>query len=129
MLVALIGLAFFLAAGPVAAAESETTKEYSACLDKANGVTVEMIDCIGAETKRQDVRLNENYRRLLSKVSLHRKRELLEAQRAWMRFRDANCRFYYDPEGGSLSRVIAAECILSATADRAKELKQLINEQ
>jgi uncharacterized protein YecT (DUF1311 family) len=88
-----------------------------------------MIDCISGETKRQDIRLNENYRRLLPKLSLHRKKELLEAQRAWIRFRDANCRFYYDPEGGSLSRVTAAECFLSATADRAKELKQLTDEQ
>jgi uncharacterized protein YecT (DUF1311 family) len=126
--IALSGL-FALAVGQAGAADRETTKEYSTCLDKAGGVTVEMIDCIGAETRRQDVRLNHNYKQLLSKLSARRKRELIEAQRAWIGFRNANCRFYYDPEGGSLSRVTAAECTLNATADRASELKQLTDEQ
>src|SRR5262249_11886335 len=99
-----IGLAFAVAVGPVAAADRETSKEYTSCLDKAGGVTVEMMDCIGAETKRQDARLNENYKRHLSKLSANRKKALTEAPRAWIGFRDANCRFYYDPDGGSLAR-------------------------
>jgi uncharacterized protein YecT (DUF1311 family) len=126
---AFIGLAFALAAGPVGAAERETSKEYAACLDKSGGVTPEMMDCISAETKRQDARLNENYKRLLSKLSANRKKTLTEAQRAWISFRDANCRFYYDLDGGSLARVSASECTLNATADRATELKQLTDGQ
>ena len=125
----LVCLAFAFAAGPVFAADRETSKEYATCLDKASGVTPEMMDCIGAETKRQDARLNENYRRLLSKLSANRKKSLTEAQRAWISFRDANCRFYYDPDGGSLARVSASECTLNATADRATELKQLTDGQ
>jgi uncharacterized protein YecT (DUF1311 family) len=124
-----IGLAFGLAVGSVAAADRETSNEYTSCLDKAGGVTVEMMDCIGAETKRQDARLNDNYKRLLSKLSANRKKALTEAQRAWISFRDANCRFYYDPDGGSLARVSASECTLNATADRAAELKQLTDGQ
>jgi uncharacterized protein YecT (DUF1311 family) len=105
------------------------TKEYLTCLDKASGVTVEMITCISAETKRQDVRLNENYNKLGSKLSANRKKALLEAQRAWIKFRDANCRFYYDPEGGSSARVAADECLLNATADRVGELKLLATDR
>jgi uncharacterized protein YecT (DUF1311 family) len=101
------------------------TKEYLTCLDKASGVTVEMITCISAETKRQDVRLNESYNKLGAKFSANRKKALLEAQRAWIKFRDANCRFYYDPEGGSSARAAADECVLNATADRVRELKLL----
>ncbi|MGB0126460.1 MAG: lysozyme inhibitor LprI family protein [Rhodocyclaceae bacterium] len=48
-----------------------------------------------------------------------------EAQRAWIKFRDANCDFYYDPEGGSLARVSANDCMMSSTARRAKELESL----
>jgi len=84
-----------------------------------------MITCISAETKRQDVRLNENYNKLGAKLSANRKKALLEAQRGWIKFRDANCRFYYDPEDGSSARVAADECLLNATADRVRELKLL----
>ena len=120
-----IGVAYFVSTGLTSAQDREMTKEYLTCLDKASGVTVEMINCISAETKRQDVRLNENYNKLGSKLSANRKKALLEAQRAWIKFRDANCRFYYDPEGGSSARVAADECLLNATADRVRELKLL----
>ena len=86
-----------------------------------------MLDCIGAETDRQDARLNENYKRLMSKVSDDRKKQLLEAQRAWIRFRDANCSFY--AEGGSIAQVAVNDCILVTTVDRANELKRLTADQ
>ena len=122
-LATIIGLPLLLSSGPCAAADREMSREYTVCFDKSNGVTAEMINCILAETTRQDARLNENYKNLMSKLSQSRKQALLEAQRAWIQFRDANCRFYDDPEGGSIARVTANECILNATADRAKELQ------
>ena len=54
---------------------------------------------------------------------------MVEAQRAWIKFRDTNCGFYADPEGGSAARMTANECFLNATVDRAKELKLLANDQ
>jgi uncharacterized protein YecT (DUF1311 family) len=80
----------------LAASETETSQEYSSCIDKANGVNPALIDCALAETKRQDARLNENYKRLMSKLTEERKKALLEAQRAWIMFRDANCAFWDD---------------------------------
>ena len=55
------------------AADREMTQEYSTCLGKSNGVTTEMINCILAETMRQDARLNENYRKL-GRVLINRRR-------------------------------------------------------
>jgi uncharacterized protein YecT (DUF1311 family) len=97
------------------------TQEYSTCVGKSNGVTIEMINCILAETMRQDARL-------ISKLPTERKNALVEAQRAWIKFRDANCGFYADPEGGSAARMTANECFLNATADRAKELRLLADD-
>ena len=114
---------------PVAAADKDMSKEYSTCIDKSNGVTSEILDCISAEHERQDTRLNENYKRLMSKLSPKRKEQLLEAQRAWVKFRDANCRFYYDPEGGSAAHLAGTDCMLQATADRATELKDLTQDE
>jgi uncharacterized protein YecT (DUF1311 family) len=126
-LIAAISLALLLGARLAASADREMTKEHSACLEKANGVTAEMINCMLAETIRQDARLNENYKKLLSKVATDRKTALIEAQRAWIR--DANCGFYANPEGGSAARMPANECILNTTADRAKELQLLTSDQ
>jgi uncharacterized protein YecT (DUF1311 family) len=122
-----LGVAYFLGTS-IAAAENnrELSQEYLTCLDKANGVTFSMIECIVAETSRQDSQLNDNYKRLISKISPKRKEALLSAQRAWIRFRDANCNFYGDPEAGTSARLSADECLLNATADRAQELKLLI---
>ena len=107
----------------LAASETDMSKQYTTCMDKANGVNPDMIDCVLAETKQQDARLNENYKRLMSKLSEERKKALLEAQRAWIRFRDANCTFWDDPAGGQSAAVTAKECILTTTADRASELE------
>jgi uncharacterized protein YecT (DUF1311 family) len=122
-----LGVGYFLGIS-IAAAENnrELSQEYLTCLDKANGVTFSMIDCIVAETSRQDNQVNDDYKRLISKISPKRKEALLSAQRAWIRFRDANCNFYGDPEGGTSARLSADECLLNATTDRAKELKLLI---
>jgi uncharacterized protein YecT (DUF1311 family) len=88
-----------------------------------------MLDCTSAEFSRQDARLNENYKRLMSKLSSKRKEGLLEAQRAWIKFRDANCDFYYDPESGSAAHLASTSCMLNATADRATELESLTNDE
>ena len=74
----LIVLALVLSTPALAAADSDMTQEYLTCMDKSKGVTSEMIDCISAETARQDARLNENYKRLMSKVSAKRKRRCLK---------------------------------------------------
>jgi uncharacterized protein YecT (DUF1311 family) len=118
-------VAIFLGVGPAGAADREFSKDFDGCMDKAGGVTPAMIDCMSAELKRQDGLLNENYRKLMASLSTKRKKALQEAQRAWLKFRDTNCDFYYDPDGGTAARVDANECLLNATTDRAKELAQL----
>ena len=85
-----------------------------------------MVDCMLAETKRQDTLLNDSYKALMSKLTTERKKTLLDAERAWIQFRDANCRFYEDPKGGTSATLAAKECFLNATADRATELKTLL---
>ena len=122
-----IVLALVLSTPALAAADSDMTQEYLTCMDKSKGVTAEMIDCMSAETARQDARLNANYKKLLAKLSAKRKKTLLDAQRAWIKFRDLNCEFYYDPDGGTAARLAGNDCFLQATADRAKELKNLTN--
>jgi uncharacterized protein YecT (DUF1311 family) len=101
------------------------TKEYSTCMDNSGGVTSNMLDCIGVETKHQDARLNKAYKEIMTQLSESRKKELKDAQRAWIKYRDANCKFYNDPDGGTMATLNSSDCFMSATASRAKELENL----
>lgn len=107
------------------AVEAGQSKQFSTCMDKSGGVTLNMIECIVAENKTQDARLNKAYKALSAALPPARKSQLQEAQRAWIKFRDANCSFYDDPDGGSIARVSANDCVMRATTERAHELEVL----
>ena len=98
---------------------------FQACLDKSGGVTAEMHACISAEHERQDQLLNRNYQALVAELPPARKKQLQTAQRLWLQYRDANCHFYADPDGGTAAGVAAADCVLQMTASRARELADL----
>jgi uncharacterized protein YecT (DUF1311 family) len=107
--------------------DDPTSKEYSDCLDKAvEGTWADMFACGGEELDRQDARLNDTYKKLMSKLSRDRKKALLKAQRAWIKFREANCDYYADPAGGRAEGLIASDCLANMTAKRTKELAAML---
>lgn len=123
---ALLAISSTLAA-PAAAQPSapQLSASFAACMDKSGGVTAEMHACISAEHGRQDQQLNRNYQALMAELTPERKKQLQTAQRLWLQYRDANCQFYADPDGGTLAGVAAADCVLQITAHRARELADL----
>ena len=108
--------------------QADTSNSYAACMDKSGGVTSAMEDCISEEFELQDRRLNRSYEAMMASVPEKRRADLRDAQRKWIAFRDANCGFYYDPEGGSAARLASKECAVTLTADRAHELETLQRE-
>ena len=104
-------------------AEALLSKPYSDCMDRFTGTTEGMVNCMAAETKRQDTKLNQAYQAALALQTPERKTQLQAAQRLWLQFRDANCGFYLDPKGGTLARLSGNDCIMTSTAQRAKELE------
>ncbi|MEO8248293.1 MAG: lysozyme inhibitor LprI family protein [Burkholderiales bacterium] len=88
--------------------------------------TQAIVECKVADTKEWDRRLNAAYQALEERAAPAQRKPLLTAQRAWMRYRDANCRFYAAGEG-TISRVLAADCLRSTTRDRACELESADN--
>ena len=114
-------------AAPAAAQPSAPllSASFDACMDQSGGVTVEMHACISVEHARQDQQLNRNYKALMAELTPARKKQLQTAQRLWLQYRDANCQFYADPDGGTLAGVAAADCVLQMTANRARELTDL----
>ena len=119
--------ALSIASLPLAASalEAGSSKQFAACMDKSGGVTAGMIECIVTENRLQDARLNKAYKALSADLTPARKTQLLDAQRAWIKFRDANCNFYDDPDDGSMARVSANDCVMKATTERARELEAL----
>lgn len=100
------------------------SKQYTTCMDKSGGVTTKMHACISTEIKLQDVRLNKAYKSLTTSLDSTRKKQLQQVQRTWIKYRDQNCDFYADPDGGSLARVNGGMCLMEMTALRATELEK-----
>lgn len=108
--------------GTAAAGESLRTEQFLTCKEKARR-TPEMRDCVGTEITTQDARLNRAYRKLGAQLTPARKKQLVAAQRLWIQYRDANCDFYLDPDGGIMAILNSGSCVIDATASRANELE------
>lgn len=111
-----------LVVGEAAAEEPQYTSAFTTCLNASGGTTPGILDCIEVETKVWDKALNDAYKRTMSAIPQTRRTGLQAAQRAWIKFRDANCTFLNAPDGGQQAQVSANECVLRMTAERAKEL-------
>lgn len=122
---ALLVLGCATSALPALAQEATLSPQYASCMDKAGATTLAMVECMVGELGRQDKRLNTAYHTLMTDLEPPRKKQLQAAQRLWLQYRDANCSFYHDPNGGSLARVAANSCLLQMTAQRAQELGNL----
>lgn len=118
---------FFLLASSWASASdlAPRTKEYDRCIEKAGAVDPLVLECISDEYSRQDKRLNVAYRKLMGSLKEARNKQLLETQRLWGKYTEANCAFYYDPDGGTMARMLSAECDVTARIQRAIELETL----
>ena len=116
---------FFVLVALAGDADSLLSAKYNTCKSKAVS-TLDIQGCISEEVRRQDLRLNTAYKTLVADLSSDRAKQLLEAQRAWIKFRDSNCSFYLDPAGGTIAPIQAGMCKISVTATRAKELEDYL---
>lgn len=122
-------LVAFLALPIAATAQSSTEDEYTGrfgnCMEASGGVTVEIFNCIANEFTTQDARLNGAYSDARRDLSEERQQVLLNAQRHWIAYRDANCDFYATI-GGTLAQIASNDCLLRETAVRAAELENMV---
>jgi uncharacterized protein YecT (DUF1311 family) len=118
-----IWLAVFLVAASAARAEPASERygeEYQTC---KNGNTHDIVMCVDKLVKAWNARLNAAYKKLVGMTTeTDRRTALSKAQKAWVRYRDANCE-WYDTGAGTIRRIEAGECMRSMTAARALELE------
>jgi uncharacterized protein YecT (DUF1311 family) len=118
-------LAAWVIVAAAAAGGGTEPNSFDACMQRAGGVTAAMHDCIAADLRAHDERLNTAYAALRADLAAERRTALLKAQRDWLRFRDSNCALRLDAAGGTLAAVAAGDCRRRMTRDRADELEAL----
>lgn len=100
---------------------------YAECMKKFDGYAQSTRACVGTSFDEQDAYLNKLWADI--KAKLERREEnpeafatLLEAQRQWLSYRDASCRFYYDMDG-TIWRMLARDCRFNVVQGRLKVLE------
>lgn len=107
---------------PQSATATDETVDCSAPMN-----TVEMHYCADEAYKAADGDLNQVWQTMRGHLSKEEKAALLTAQRAWLKYRDANCDFAAMPYlGGTLHPVILLTCLESMTRTRTEELRAML---
>jgi uncharacterized protein YecT (DUF1311 family) len=58
------------------------------------------------------------------------KKIFIEAQRAWIKYKETHCKFIASGyEGGSMKPMIYSSCLMGITNQRTKQLHEYLNEQ
>lgn len=119
-----LGLATSAPFYPASAAE-KWIADHDQCTNRTS--TIDVTACINARTAIWDQRLNQAYKVLTVMLAeepstKNRVAPLQSAQRAWLKYRDANCA-YYNAQEGTIRSVEVSDCMQRMTQDRAIELQ------
>ena len=113
--------ALFLAAALQAAPDDPLE---TACYE-ADQSQMGMNMCAGEAYERADTALNAQWAKAVAayKDEAEGKKLLLDAQRAWLKYRDAHCQAAaFDSKGGSIWPMLVSGCMAELTRRRTREL-------
>ena len=97
-------------------ADSLFSQAYQACMDEAAGTTTSMQDCMTAEQQRLETRMMAQRNKVAATLNQERGKAFSEALSAWDTLRKSGSLAMYDPDGGTLSPLIASLWYLEQTA-------------
>ncbi|WP_367717167.1 lysozyme inhibitor LprI family protein [Nitratireductor sp. GISD-1A_MAKvit] len=89
---------------------------------------LDMTQCASEDYRIADAELNARYGAVMRRYESNEegRRMLQDAQRAWIRFRDAECALAtLSVRGGSIEPMIRAQCLQELTETRARQLEEL----
>jgi uncharacterized protein YecT (DUF1311 family) len=83
-----------------------------------------------AEYRKAEKELETVYKKLESKLKASDQKELKEAQVAWEKYRDLNCKFISreNSEGGVIANKMKIDCLTESTRERITELEKVISD-
>lgn len=117
----------------LAAGKSPIERRYTATFDHcmasgaaAQGLTYAVRECLAAETRVQDARLNQAYKMVMARLPANRREGLRLSERNWIKARDAGCekQSTEDGLGGDMAIEIQDQCVLDETIKRTIYLEQ-----
>jgi uncharacterized protein YecT (DUF1311 family) len=80
--------------------------------------------------QKSDAKLNQIYNQLMKISEPSEKKLLVQAQKNWLKFRDAHCNFEISAyQGGSIQPLIYSDCLTECTETRIKQLKNALKEK
>lgn len=85
--------------------------------------TADINDCAAQELKGVENKLNEAYKRTLNSLDQNVQQSLITAERAWIKFREADCRARYDQyANGSMRTMVYLSCMKKRAEERIQSL-------
>lgn len=93
------------------------------CTDAAS--QQELNACAVEQFEKAEAELNRTYRRIASRLGPRHRADLRQSQRAWLKYRDLNCKAESGFRSGSLAPAVQAFCLQSSNASRTKELLRI----
>ena len=106
-------------------ASGEPAPDMQGC--DAAETTLAMRACASTRYANAEKQLNAVYRELDRSLDLVRKVKLHVAQRAWLRFREANAHFQADSaRGGTLAPLLEVATLVEMTQARTAELRKVM---
>lgn len=110
-----------LLSSPLASAAAGT------CADAVSDPEIEA--CLAADLERADAEMNTVWSGLLAELKRDPeaspvRQRLIQAQRLWLRFRDADCGAVFTlHRGGTVRVAMQTSCLIAHTEQRTKELR------
>lgn len=98
------------------------------CADAEDQAT--MNECAAASFKKSDKKLNALYKEIEARLGddADTRKLLVQAQRDWIKFRDAECDFQTaGAAGGSMEPMLVAQCMAGLTQSRIKDFEAYLN--
>jgi uncharacterized protein YecT (DUF1311 family) len=106
------------------------TVSHVSAQDCANAVSQsELNACAQSEYERADKRLNQTYAQVKARIGKRAvlKSKVINAQRTWIAFRDAECAVSAEGvSGGSAEPMVYASCLARMTEARTKTLSDML---
>jgi len=121
-------LSFSLLLAFASSAMAQSEAELKACIDRAGGVSTEMLACGKTQIDKWDVRLNAAYKALLRRGSRAERTRLQREQRAWLKHHLAEtARLAADPNNGSVAFLDSQSFELDDLSKRTLELEARVH--
>lgn len=120
------GLATLILAVPLFTNAARAADDCANAMDQAT-----MDECAGKDFDAADKKLNDAYKQIEGRLKddAASKKLLVDAQRAWIAFRDAECKFQGGPpaNAGSVYPMVVANCLAGLTNLRLKDLQDYLH--